>query len=121
MSKRRFIPTKEQYEKIRAKSQAWTNEAFDDAEAMGGTLKDNILYLCEKNDKKVIHVLRWMKEMGLNLSKQRLYTLGKLPTVYPTAVEISFFSKYFEVDPGDLISKDLREIDRLKRASKKII
>ncbi len=41
--------------------------------------------------------------------------------IYPSLVEITFFSKYFELDPGVMISKDLRESDRLKGISKKNI
>jgi hypothetical protein len=55
--------------------------------------------------------------MGLKFRPRRLYEWGSEHAIYPSLVEITFFSKYFEIDPGVMISKDLREADRLKSIS----
>ena len=117
--KRRYEITDEIYEKMQSRNQLWTNEAYDQSEDLARQFKDNIIFMCEKKGITVKEMLRWLKEMGLNFNDRRLYKWGNDHAIYPSLVEITFFSKYFELDPGVMISKDLREADRLKSASKK--
>ena len=106
--------TDEVYEKMQSRNQLWTREAFDQSEELAGQFKDNIIYMCEKKGVKI-------NEMGLKFQIRRLYKWGEVHAIYPTLIEITFFSKYFEIDPGRMVSKDLRAVDRLKSISKKDI
>jgi len=109
--------TDEVYEKMQSRNQLWTREAFDQSEDLARQFKENILYMCEKKGFKVKDMLSWLNEMGLKFRTRRLYEWGSEHAIYPSLVEITFFSKYFEIDPGVMISKDLREADRLKSIS----
>jgi len=120
-TKRRYEITDEIYEKMQSRNQLWTREAYDQSEELAGLFKDNIIYMCEKKGVTIKEMLRWLKEMGLKFTDRRLYKWGNQHAIYPTLVEIAFFSKYFELDPGVMISKDIRESDRLKGISKKNI
>lgn len=111
----------EVYEKMQARNPKWTREAFDESEELAGLFKDNIIYMCEKRGIKIKDMISWLTNMGLKFRHRRLYEWGDTHAIYPTLVEITFFSKYFELDPGVMISKDLRESDRLKGISKKNI
>ena len=117
--KRRYEITDEIYEKMQSRNQLWTREAFDQSEDLARQFKENILFMCEKKGIKVNDMVAWMKDMGLTFHNRRLYKWGSEHAIYPSLVEITFFSKYFELDPGEMISKDLRESDRLKGVSKK--
>jgi hypothetical protein len=105
--------TDEVYQKMQSRNQLWTREAFDRSEEVAGQFKDNIIYLCEKKKIKSKDMITWMNQMGLKFRGRRLYEWGVEHAVYPTLIEIVFFSKYFDVDPGIMISKDLREVDRV--------
>ena len=109
--------TDEVYEKKQSRNPLWTREAFDQSEDLARQFKENILYMCEKRGVMVKDMLSWLNEMGLKFRPRRLYEWGSEHAIYPSLVEITFFSKYFELDPGIMISKDLREADRLKSIS----
>ena len=113
--------TDEVYQKMQSRNQLWTREAFDQSEELAGQFKDNIIYMCEKKGVKITEMVRWLNEMGLKFQIRRLYKWGEVHAIYPTLIEITFFSKYFEIDPGIMVSKDLRAVDRLKGISKKNI
>lgn len=116
--KRRYEITDEIYEKMQSRNQLWTREAFDQSEELAGQFKNNILFMCEKKGIKVNDMVAWMKDMGLTFHKRRLYKWGSEHAIYPSLVEITFFSKYFELDPGVMISKDLRTADKLRSLKK---
>jgi CCR4-NOT transcriptional regulation complex NOT5 subunit len=109
--------TDEIYEKMQSRNQLWTREAFDQSEEIAGQFKDNIIYLCEKKGIKQKDMLAWLDDMGLKFRNRRLYEWGVEHAIYPSIIEITFFSKYLETDPGVMISKNLRESDRLKGIS----
>lgn len=106
------------YEKMQARNQQWTREAFDRSEEIAGQFKDNIIYMCEKKGVTITAMLKWLTDMGLKFRSRRLYEWGSEHAIYPTIIEIVFFSKYFDIDPGIMISKDLREVDRLRGLKK---
>lgn len=106
--------TDEVYQKMQSRNQLWTREAFDQSEELAGQFKNNIIYMCEKKGVTVKDALRWLREMGLKFNDRRLYQWGVDHAIYPSLVEITFFSKYFELDPGIMISKDLRTADKLR-------
>ena len=113
--------TDEVYEKMQSRNQLWTREAFDQSEELAGQFKKDIIYMCEKKGVKIKDMLSWLNDMGLKFRGRRLYEWGDEHAIYPTLIEITFFSKFFEIDPGIMISKDLREADRLKGISKKSV
>ena len=106
------------YERMQKGNPQWTREVYDTSEDIALQFKENILYLCEKKNITVVSLMKWVNEMGFRFRSRRLYEWGVEHAIYPSLLEITFFSKYFDVDPGSMISKDLREVDRLRGLKK---
>ena len=119
--RRKFKPTvtQEGWDKMQSKNPLWTKEVYNQTEDLAGLFSDNVNYLLEKKGMRKSDLVKWLGEMRLNIRLARINEWKKSYAIYPSLVEIVYFAKFFEVNPGQMISKDFKESDRLKGISKK--
>jgi hypothetical protein len=107
--------TDEMHARIQASSTQWANQVYDQAESIGKLFVKNFRFLCKKHNITQRDAFKHVRENGFKFREERMSEFARLHAVYPTIVEICFFSKIFGVSPGEMISKDFEAIDLLRR------
>lgn len=112
--------TNEIREKIQSESTQWANQVYDQAEDLSKLFMENFYFLCEKHNLKKNEVFKRVGENGFNFRPSRMSEFGRecKYNFHPTLIEMCYFSKFFGVSPGDMISKDMRAKDLLGRNAK---
>jgi len=112
--------TKELRQKIQEQSTQWASQVYDQAEDLSKLFMENFYFLCEKHNLKKNEVFKRVKENGFNFRPSRMSEFGREGkyNFHPTLIEMCYFSKFFGVSPGDMISKDMRAKDLLRRNAK---
>ena len=110
--------TDEMHERMQASSTQWANQVYDQAESIGKLFLKNFKFLCKKHGIKQREVYRCVRDNGFKFRDERIYEFARLHAVYPTLIEICYFSKFFGVSPGEMISKDFEAIDLLRSNAK---
>jgi hypothetical protein len=112
--------TDEIREMIQADSTQWTNQVYDKAESLSKLFMENFYFLCEKHNLNRNEVYKRVGDNGFKFRKDRMSEFGRAGkyNFYPTLIEMCYFSKFFGVSPGEMISKDMRAQDLLRRNAK---
>lgn len=105
-------------DELQSNSTQWANEVYNQAEEISTLFMNNFHFLCDKHNLKHKEVFKRIEEHGFKFRTVRMSEFARMYNVYPALIEMCYFSKFFGVSPADMIGKDLKAQDLLRKNAK---